>query len=142
MYKHILLPTDGSELSEKAIKEGVRLAKSLKARVTGLYVIPKSDVAAGIGKAMLADSESEMGKAAAELFLRSISRRAKQAGVRNQCFYVKGQSPYEKIIKTAKSKRCDLIFMASGRSGLAAMLLGSTTTLVLHNSKIPVLVCR
>lgn len=141
MYKHILLPTDGSELSERAVKSGVELAKALGAKVTGLYVIVESRVAAGIGKAMRGEDQS--GREAAEDYLRVISDQAKRAGVQHEVFHVTGDSPWEEIINAAGAKGCDLVFMAShGRRGVAGLLLGSQTTLVLTHSKLPVLVCR
>ena len=140
MYKNILLPTDGSELSEMAIRSGVQLAKSLNAKVTGLYVIVESQVAAGIGKSMRDEgARTETAKA----YLDLINREAKKHGVAHESFYVIGTSPYEEIIRAAGSKDCDLIFMAShGRRGITGMLLGSETMHVLTHCKIPVLVYR
>jgi nucleotide-binding universal stress UspA family protein len=140
MYKNILLPTDGSELSEMAIRSGVRLAKSLNAKVTGLYVIVESQVAAGIGKSMRDEgARTETAKA----YLDLINREAKQHGVAHESFYVVGTSPSEEIIRAAGTKGCDLIFMAShGRRGIAGMLPGSETMHVLTHCRIPVLVYR
>jgi len=140
MYKHILLPTDGSVLSEEATRSGIQLAKSLGAKVTGLYVIVDSQVAAGIGKSMRDEhSQSDVAKA----YLDLINREAGQQGVAHESFYVIGTSPYEEIIRAAGSKGCDLIFMAShGRGGITGMLLGSETMHVLTHCKIPVLVYR
>jgi len=140
MYKNILLPTDGSELSEKAIRNGVQLAKSLNAAVTGLYVIIESSVAAGIGKSL---RDEHSGEEQAKAFLDVINREARQHGVPHESFYVVGSSPSDEIIRAATAKNCDLIFMAShGRRGLAGMLLGSETMHVLTHCKIPVLVNR
>ena len=140
MYKNILLPTDGSALSETAIRSGIQLAKSLGAKVTGLYVIVESQVAAGIGKSMR-DDHAQVDTAKAYLDL--INREAAQHGVAHESFYVTGSSPYEEIIRAAGSKGCDLIFMAShGRRGISGMLLGSETLHVLTHCKIPVLVYR
>ena len=140
MYKHILLPTDGSELSQRAARSGVQLAKALNARVTGLCVVVEAQVAAGIGKAMRHGDE---GVAAAEGFPGAIASEASRQGVPHECFYVRADSPYEKIVETAAAKGCDLIFMAShGRRGVAGLLLGSETMHVLTHRKIPVLVYR
>jgi nucleotide-binding universal stress UspA family protein len=140
MYKHILIPTDGSERSEKAIQSGVELAKALGARVTGLYVIVDTLVAAGIGKSLHGHDEAVK---MAESFLGVISREARQAGVPHECFHAVHQTPYEEIIKVATTRNCDLIFMSShGRRGIAGLLLGSQTMHVLTHCKIPVLVYR
>jgi len=140
MYKHLLLPTDGSELSEKAIRSGIQLAKALNAKVTGLYVIIDSLVARGIGKSMHGKEEDVL---AAETFLRAILSEAKQQNVPHEAFYATAGSVSDEIIKVASDKGCDLIFMAShGRRGIGGLLLGSETMHVLTHSKIPVLVYR
>jgi nucleotide-binding universal stress UspA family protein len=140
MYKHILIPTDGSERSEKAVKSGVQLAKALAAKVTGLYVIVDTMVAAGIGKSMHGKGEAVR---VAEAHLDVIGREARQQGVPHECFHAVHQSPYEEIIKVATTKGCDLIFMSShGRRGISGLLLGSETMHVLTHCKIPVLVYR
>ena len=140
MYKHILIPTDGSERSEKAVKSGVQLAKALAAKVTGLYVIVDTTVAAGIGKSMHGKEEAVK---AAEAHLAVIGREARQLDVPHECFHAVHTSPYEEIIKVATTKGCDLIFMSShGRRGISGLLLGSETMHVLTHCKIPVLVYR
>jgi nucleotide-binding universal stress UspA family protein len=141
MYEHILLPTDGSRLSEEAVEAGVRLAKALGARVTGLHVIVESRVAAGIGKADRPASDHP--EAAAAQHLRVVAEAAKRAGVPHEDFHVRAESPHEGIVAAAAARGCDLIFMAShGRRGIAGLLLGSETTQVLSRCKIPVLVHR
>ena len=140
MYKHILLPTDGSELSQKAIRHGIELAKAVGAKVTGLSVVVPSHAPAGAGVAMLGNRVLQD---AAEQFLAAITREARDHGVEAECFYVSGSSPYEEIIAAAASRGCDLICMAThARSGLAGLLLGSETTAVLTNCPIPVIVLR
>ncbi len=151
MYKNILLPTDGSELSEKAVKSGVALAKLLNAKVTGLYVIPKPT--SGDIWDVWAPENTEEGRmfrtkfeasfeCVAARYIDAIENAAKEAGVPCECLYVKGESPSEEIIKTAVEKGCDLIFMAShGRKGIGSVL-GSVTTKVLASSKVSVLVHR
>lgn len=141
MYKHILLPTDGSALSREAARSGVTLAKSLGARVTELYVIVESEVAAGTEKAARPVEEEAVGMA--EASLRAVAEEATRQDVPHEIFYVRGTSPYEAIIKTAGTKGCDLIFMAShGRRGFAGLLLGSETMHVLTHCRVPVLVYR
>jgi nucleotide-binding universal stress UspA family protein len=141
MYQHILLPTDGSELSQQAVRSGVRLAASLGAKVTGLYVIVESLVAEGLDKTML--DVDTLSVRAAEQHLHAIAEEARHSGVPHECFHVADSSPSDGIIKVAAAKGCDLIFMASnGRRGLAGLLLGSETMHVLTHAKVPVLVYR
>lgn len=142
MFKHILLPTDGSELSRKAVKNGLGLAKALGAKVTGMHVIVETNVAAGLEKEMLPQLGA-LAKEAADELMREFAAEATRAGVPHESLYLHGDSPWEKIIEVAARSGCDLICMAShGRRGLAGILLGSQTNLVLTNSKIPVLVSR
>ena len=139
MYKHILLPTDGSELSRKAMKDGLALAKALGAKVTGLYVIVETNVG-GLEKTELPEL-GQLAKEAADKIMREFGAQALKEGVPHESLYLHGDSPWEKIIDVAARSGCDLICMAShGRRGLAGVLLGSQTNLVLTNSKIPVLV--
>ena len=107
MYQHILLPTDGSELSGLAIRSGIQLAKSIGARVTGLYVIEESHVAAGIGKSLRKEEEP---LETAKTFLAAITSAAKAAGVPCQCFHVTGEAAADQIVRTAAEKglRSDL----------------------------------
>ena len=142
MFKHILLPTDGSELSGKAVKTGLVLAKALGAKVTGMHVIVETQVASGLEKTMLPQL-GELVKEAAGKLMREFAEEARQAGVPHEALSVHGDSPWEKIIELAARSGCDLICMAShGRRGLAGALLGSQTNLVLTNSRIPVLLSR
>ena len=143
MFKHLLIPTDGSELSEAAIQAGVQFAKSINAKVTGLHAMPKFHVLA-YGPEMVTDTRAEFAKACkahADQFLAVIMRAAKAADVPCETVLQTTDYPYEAIIATAKEKGCDLIMMAShGRRGVEAFLLGSETQKVLTHSKIPVLV--
>lgn len=146
MYRHILLPTDGSALSRSAVESGIRLAKTLDAKVTGLHVVAK--FAAISLDARMRDATTRtrlkaMFAEQAKQYLAVIERAAKAAGVRCECLCVSGDSPADEIVKTAKASRCDLIFMAShGKAGTSALLLGSETAKVLIHSPIPVLVHR
>ena len=147
MYKHILIPTDGSALSRKAIANGVKLAKSVGAKVTGLFAAPpatpvvyKDFVPVDY---MTPLEHAELIEKTTAKYLGVIEQAAKQAGVRCQCIHVTNDFPADAILAVAKQQKCDLIVMAShGRRGLAGVLLGSETQKVLTHSKIPVLVSR
>jgi nucleotide-binding universal stress UspA family protein len=145
MFQQILLPTDGSELSERAALAGVSFAKEVGAQVVGLTVRPefhtftyKTD--------MLEDTEHQFNASTeqqAEQYLTFISNAARTAGVPCTVAQVVSDDPYEAILQTAKERKCDLIIMAShGRRGVKGMLLGSETQKVLVHSDIPVLVYR
>jgi nucleotide-binding universal stress UspA family protein len=145
MYKHIMIPTDGSELSENAILKGVALAKSMNAKVTGI-TISATFRAIAVEPMMVTDTPGQYKKdceALAAKYLAVIEKAAKTAGVQYEGTHVFDDQPHEAIIGTAASKGCDLIVMAShGRRGMKALVLGSETTKVLTHSKIPVLVLR
>jgi nucleotide-binding universal stress UspA family protein len=145
MFKHILLPTDGSSLSEAAMRQGIQLAKAIGARVTGLHVILPFHVFA-IQTEMVEDTREQYereSKARAEQFLGAIRKAAQEAGVKCDTFSASSPHPYEMIIEAAEKKGCDLVVMAShGRSGIERLVLGSVTQSVLTHSKIPVLVLR
>lgn len=148
MFKHILLPTDGSKLSDRAIQRGIELAGSLGARVTSVHVIPEFRIMADESFVLpntveLKRRYEKESKVRAEKLLDRIGERARAAGVKYEGVVVTGDVPYEHIIETAKKRKCDLILMAShGRRGLSGLLLGSETSKVLTHSKIPVLVVR
>jgi len=145
MFAHVLLPTDGSKLSENAIRKGVQLAKSMKARVTGLCVVPKlryynydSEIPGDIKE----KAEKEC-RDLAQAHLDFVRKAAEEAGVACQLVSETDDQPYEAIIHAAEAQGCDLIMMAShGRRGVKAVLLGSETQKVLTHSKTPVLVFR
>jgi nucleotide-binding universal stress UspA family protein len=149
MFKHILVPIDDSPLSLKAAKYAVRVARSSRARVTALHVIPPFRVLAGID-GVAADPELyspvEYRKSTeqyARKLLAKVEAIAKTARVKCDPVFVTDDQPWRAIIRSAKGRRCDLVVMAShGRRGIAAILLGSETTKVLTHSKVPVLVCR
>lgn len=148
MFKHILVSTDGSKLSGKAIRTAVRLAAASGARVTGCYVIaPFVPPAYGEGviytPALSPKRYKEVTEREARKALAVVEIEARTAGADCGAAMLTANSPWEGIIRTAKAKRCDLVVMAShGRRGLAGLVLGSETTKVLTHSKIPVLVCR
>jgi nucleotide-binding universal stress UspA family protein len=141
MYQHILLPTDGSELSAAAIKSALQLAKLLGARVTGLCVVIEPLVAGGLGEVMIGHDHAVQ---AADSYLAALAGEARSQGVPHECFHVKGSSIAEEIVKAATTRGCDLICMASqGQHGLAGLLFGSSETVeVLNHCNIPVLVYR
>jgi len=145
MYKHILIPTDGSQLSERAIKVGVKLARSLGARVTGFMATPSFHIVAvdPIMTTYPLEEYRRDSKKLAQKSLAVVKRAAAAAGVRCMVENLESDQPWEAIIRAARRNRCDLIFMAShGRRGLAGLVLGSETIKVLTHSKTPVLVYR
>lgn len=147
MYKNILVPTDGSPLSNRAAKQAIRFAKEQNAKVVGLYVAPawEPNVYADFVPSDFVTPKqyAANAKRAADRNLRFIKDEAAAAGVPCVCLHAQSDFPYTEIIKTAQRQRCDLIFMAShGRRGVSRLLLGSETSKVLAHSKVPVLVCR
>ena len=147
MFKHILLPTDGSKLSERAVRLGIRFAGRIRARVTALHVTPAFRAFADEGFAPLSPAlkrrlEDEA-RARAIRLLDAIARQARSRRVRCATLSVTSDLAYQEIIAAARRKKCDLIMMAShGRRGLSSLLLGSETAKVLLHSKVPVLVVR
>jgi nucleotide-binding universal stress UspA family protein len=148
MYRHILVPTDGSKLSGKAIRSAARLAKDVGAKLSGVYVIPPytppvyGEAAMYVPDASPAAYRKVMEREAKKA-LAAVEVEAQAAGVPFKTVTVTAEHPWMGIIRAATAKKCDLIVMAShGRRGLAGLLLGSETTKVLTHSKTPVLVCR
>jgi nucleotide-binding universal stress UspA family protein len=148
MYKRIMFPVDGSELSLKAINECFGFAKALGAAVTLIYVQPHysmhvpAGLISGVVKSLEKEREEEF-MGTAQKMLAELETLGKADGVQCDGVVVVGDSPYEKIIEYAGNRNCDLIMMAShGRKGLDAVLLGSETVKVLTHTKIPVLVVR
>ena len=145
MFKHLLLPTDGSALSEAAVRKGLLLAKEQQARVTAIHVLPEFHVLS-YHTAALGDSKDEFlarCKAQAEGYLATVQRLAREEGVPCSTVTPTSDHPHEAITQAAERAGCDLIVMAShGRRGLQGLLLGSETHKVLTHSKVPVLVLR
>lgn len=145
MFKHILVPTDGSEISKRVIRDCIAFAKEIGAQVTGLNVIPDYSVYAYEAE-MLIDNRERFARECidyANEYLEDIKTAAKEAGVECDTYYVTSDFPYAAIIQAAQEKNCDLIAMAShGRKGIKGLLLGSETQKVLTHSQIPVLVFR
>jgi nucleotide-binding universal stress UspA family protein len=149
MFKHILLPTDGSKLSNKAVKQAISLASELGARITAVNVIAKTHsplMDDGFIVPEIPVMQKRLEKAEADLakkILDAVRKSAADAGIKSDAVAVTSDLPYEAIIKQAEKSRCDLIVMAShGRRGLQGVLLGSETIKVLTHSTIPVLVIR
>jgi nucleotide-binding universal stress UspA family protein len=147
MFKHILVPTDGSELSQDTIKRAVTFAREAGARITAFFAKPEYPVTY-FGEGALIDPTtpekfSEMAEQQAREVLDFVQKECEEAGVPCQGVSATSDVPYEAIISTAEAQGCDLIFMAShGRRGISGLLLGSETNKVLTHSKIPVLVYR
>ena len=145
MFKNILIPTDGSALSRKAIKAGVALARAVGAGVTGFYSPEQYEILA-YGEYFPPDlmSRAQWDKRSAKTaarFLAAEEKEAKAAGVKYSGFSLDSVAPWQAIVDAAKRKRCDLIFMAShGRSGLSGLLIGSQAAKVLAHSKVPVMI--
>ncbi len=144
MFKHILVPTDGSELSQKAVDGAIELARAVGACVTAYACLPQypyspfSDVVVEPPEEFVARSERE-----ARSHLSEVEEAASRAGVACTCQTSVHPSPYLGIIEAAERGGCDVIFMAShGRRGLGSLLIGSETQRVLTHTKIPVLVYR
>ena len=148
MYRHILIPTDGSPLSMKAARAGAKLAKQLNAKVTTVYVIPPYAPPSGAEMIVYRELFSEKAylagmKEHAEKAVKKVTAAVEKESVSCDTSACIGRSPWQAIIESAKDKDCDLIVMAShGRRGIAGLILGSETQKVLTHSKTPVLVCR
>ena len=148
-YKRILVPTDGTSLSLKAAKEATALARDLKADITAVYVMPRWTppmLVEGTGLPAEIFDERAFVKATevtAEAALRKVRACASAAAVKCESISVRDDEPWKGIVKAAQAKKCDLIVMAShGRTGIAAVVLGSETRKVLAHSTKPVLVCH
>ena len=145
MFKHLLLPTDGSQMSSNAVHEAIQFAKSINASVTGIYVMPQYQTFT-FQTEMLSDTKEQFEKdsrAHADQFLSVIEKAAAAAVVACDTAVATSDHPYEAIIQAAEERGCDLIVMAShGRKGLQGVLLGSETQKVLTHSPLPVLVYR
>jgi nucleotide-binding universal stress UspA family protein len=145
MFKRILVPTDGSKLSERAIKKTIEFAKAISADVVGVTVSEPFHIFT-LDPLMATNSEQPYQAACekrAARYLGAIGRAAQAAGVNCTGHHVFSAQPYEAIIAAAIADQCDLIAMAShGRRGVSGLLLGSETSKVLTHSNVPVLVLR
>ncbi|NRR31654.1 universal stress protein [Oxalobacteraceae bacterium] len=145
MFKHILLPTDGSATSNAAIRKCLSLAKESGAMITGVHVMAPFHVLSRHTE-MIESTRAEYleeSMAQARGYLAEIEQAAREIGVPCKTVVHTSDEPYEVIIQSARELGCDLICMAShGRRGIKALLLGSETQKVLTHSQIPVLVLR
>lgn len=147
MFKHILVPTDGSQLSTDTVKRAIVFAKETGARITFFFSKPDYPVAF-YGEGVLIDPTTpekfaEMADRQASEILATCENQAKAENVECKTLATTNEVPYEAIIDAADRSGCDLIFMAShGRRGISGLLLGSETQKVLTHSKVPVLVYR
>jgi len=144
MFKTILLATDGSELSDKAVQAAVEFARSNGSKIIGISVaevysyFPVTTMGGAEDLRLLADAVKQQ----AEENVQKIADLAKEAKVACEVHTPKGWCAQE-IIKTAEQHHCDVIFMAShGRTGVNKLLLGSETQKVLAYSHIPVIVYK
>ena len=116
MYKHILIPTDGSRRSETAATAAIQLAKTLGARVTALHVVPQAEYPAleawVHNDSKFADHIDGAFRRQAAMFLENVRDAARRAGVRCDCRIAKAPLPHAAIVAAAHENRCDLIFMA------------------------------
>jgi nucleotide-binding universal stress UspA family protein len=149
MFKHILIPTDGSKLAAKGVKAGVKLAAALGSRVTAVYVIPPftpplyGEAAVYYAPQISGEEYKKSSERAAKKALAAVQIECETAGVRCATRFITAAHPYDGILRVARAAKCDAIAMAShGRGGLGGLLLGSETSRVLAHSKLPVLVTR
>ena len=145
MYKHILIPTDGSETAQLAVDQGIAFAKEVGARITALSVYPPYDYLA-LTDELVPESEAENAEKAKEYALKllaSVAELATAKGVMCQTVVAESEHPSDEIIKTATDHHCDLIAMSShGRRGLSGLFIGSETQKVMTHTTIPMLVFR
>jgi nucleotide-binding universal stress UspA family protein len=146
MFKHILMPTDGSDHSERAIERGIELAKLCGSRVTGIHVVPDYALMIayeGSFAAVTPEKAEEEARLRAESFLSFVKKTADESGVPCETVIATNSRPYDAIVDTANERGCDLIVMTSRyRKGLVSLIMGSESTHVLHRASIPVLTFR
>ena len=147
MYKNLLVATDGSKLSDKAVAHAIGLAQAVKASLTAFYAAPDFPMPAyADGVVYEPVSRKEYAKLAAEdaqKVLGAVETKSEAAGVSCKTAFAIASAPWEAILAAAKKNKCDAIVMAShGRRGISAVLLGSETQKVLTHSKLPVIVVR
>jgi nucleotide-binding universal stress UspA family protein len=150
MFQHILLPTDGSQLSRDTAERAVSFAKAANAAITALYAKPgghrelgNTENVGDLVEPAVLDRLVSGSEGKAKEYLNFIKKLCKEAGVECSTLSVVSDSPWEAIINVAEDNNCDLIFMSKhGRGGLSSLLLGSETYRVLTHSSIPVLVYR
>jgi nucleotide-binding universal stress UspA family protein len=146
MYEHILIATDGTTMSRKAVKSGIALASALRAEVVAYMAVPRYPAMYFEGAMVLTPAETQRNEKdwnnQAQVVVDAVQKEAQADGVKAEAIIGHG-AVAESIISTAKKHKCDLIVMAShGRKGIQRVLLGSETMDVLTHSHIPVLVLR
>jgi len=147
MFKHVLIPTDGSARSRKAAKAAVAFAKAIGAKVTAYYgletLLPYMVGDGVVIDVRLLEALAKQARTQGDKYVAEVIKAAEAAGVGCEGYVSKPATPYQGIIDAAKQKKCDVIFMGShGRGGVASLILGSVTQQVLAHSKIPVVVYR
>ena len=147
MYQHLLVATDGSKLSAKAVAHAIVLAKALGAKLTAFYGsagYPTPIYADGYAYVPMGRKEyTALCAKEADKILKPISLKAEQAGLEFDSVHVIAEAPWEAILTAARRNKCDGIVMAShGRRGMSALLLGSETQKVLTHTKVPVIIVR
>ena len=147
MYQRILVATDGSTLSKKAVRSAIKLALGLDAELVALYVVPRYPMTYFEGGMSISPEEvsrierqwADKGQAVVD----EVQQAAQLQGIKAKAVIARSDLVAESLISAAKKHKCDLIVMAShGRKGLRRVLLGSETQHVLTHSTIPVLVLR
>jgi nucleotide-binding universal stress UspA family protein len=147
MYEKILVATDGSPLSKKAVRSAIELASAVDAELLALYVVPRYPISYFEGGVTVSTQDiartekqwADQGQAVVD----AVQQAAEAKGVKAKALVSKSDLVAEAIMSTAKKSKCDLIVMAShGRKGFKRILLGSETQHVLTHSSIPVLVLR
>lgn len=147
MFKHILIPTDGSPLSNEAVEVGVQMAKALGARVTGFFAAPAATpiiYAHFLPVGYMAPEEhAKIIERAATEYLAIVERAASQAGVPCELVHVTSDFPGDAIVEMAQEKGCDMIFISShGHRGRRGTSLGSQTQKVAGQSTVTVVIYR
>lgn len=145
MYKTILVATDGSEISQRAVAQGIALAAALKARIVGVTVTPPwyGEAVAETALNFPIEAYAKAANDSADRSLSSLAALAKSSGVECKTVHLADKFADEGVLEVARAENCDLIVMGShGRRGLRAFLLGSQSSAVIAQSDLPVLLCR
>ena len=147
MYKHILIPTDGSETAQKGVEAGIAFARESGARITFFTAVPEyqppGDADVLSRRALSLPEHERLSREKAHAILQPAAERARAAGIEAETAHAQSDRPYQAIADAAERAGCDLIVMAShGRQGLADLWYGSETRDVLAHSRIPTLVYR
>lgn len=144
MFKHILVPVDGSGTSQLAVDKSIALAKAFGSRVTAIFVIDPYPFT-GVGTDFAYGQSEYLSAATAEAnaAIKAAKETFKAAGVAVETSVVESHNAWRGVVQTAESVQADLIVMGShGRSGLEKLVLGSVTQAVLSHTHLPVLVVR